>query len=75
MATSLDYSSPFVNGDLEFDSFEGSLEVNTLSANVKINSCTGPLAINSVSGDVEVTFNNINQEEPTSLASVSDSSK
>lgn len=71
IAVSLDYSSPFVNGDIVVDSYKGSLEVKTLNAGVKITNSSGPFAINSISGDVEVSFSNINQNEPTSLASVS----
>jgi len=71
IAVSLDYSSPFAKGDLIVDSYRGSLEVKTLSANVKLTNCSGPLAISSISGDVEVSFSKIDQNEPTSLASVS----
>jgi len=68
---SLDYSSPFANGDIEVDSYKGSLEITTLSANIALTNCTGPFTVNSVSGNVEVVFSSINQDEPTSLASVS----
>jgi DUF4097 and DUF4098 domain-containing protein YvlB len=71
IAVSLEYNSPFVTGDIEIDSYKGSLEINTLSANVKLTNSTGPFTVNSVSGDVEVSFTSINQDEPTSLASVS----
>lgn len=71
IAVSLEYRSPFVSGDIEIDSYKGSLELNTLSANVKLTNCTGPFTVNSISGDVEVIFSSINQDEPTSLASVS----
>ncbi len=71
IAVSLDYSSPFVSGDIEIDSYKGSLEIHTLSASVELKNSTGPFTVNSVSGDVEVTFSSINQEEPSSLASVS----
>jgi hypothetical protein len=71
IAVSLEYNSPFVTGDIDIDSYKGSLEINTLSANVKLTNSTGPFTVNSVSGDVEVTFASINQDEPTSLASVS----
>lgn len=68
---SLDYSSPFASDDLKIDSYKGSLEINTLSADIKLTNCTGPFAVNTISGDVEVIFSMINQDEPTSLASVS----
>jgi hypothetical protein len=71
IAVSLDYNSPFANDDIAVDSYRGSLEVNTLSANVKLTNSSGPFAINSVSGNVEVSFSQINQNQPTSLASVS----
>jgi lia operon protein LiaG len=71
MAVNLDYNSPFANGDLSIDSFTGSLEIHTLSASVKITNSTGPFTVNTISGDVEVIFSSINQEAPTSLASVS----
>ncbi len=71
IAVSLDYNSPFANGDIAVDSYRGSLEVNTLSANVKLTNSSGPFAINSISGNVEVSFSQINQNQPTSLASVS----
>jgi lia operon protein LiaG len=71
MSVSLDYNSPFANGDLSIDSYNGSLEVKTLNANVNISNSTGPLAINTVSGEIEVSFDKISQSEPTSLATVS----
>ena len=71
IAVSIDYNSPFANGDIKIDSYKGSLEINTLSANVNLTGCTGPFAVNSISGNVEVIFSNLSQDEPTSLASVS----
>ena len=71
IAVSLDYHSPFANSDINVDSYKGSLEIKTLSASVKITECTGPFTVNSISGDVEVVYSNINQDEPSSLASVS----
>jgi len=71
MAVNLDYNSPYGKGDLLIDSFKGSLEIHTLNANVKITNSTGPFAINTISGDLEVIFSSINQEAPTSLATVS----
>lgn len=71
IAVSLQYSSPFTSGDIEIDSYEGSLELKTLSASVKLTNCSGPFTVNSISGNVEVSFSSINQDEPTSLASVS----
>lgn len=71
MAVNLDYNSPFAQEQLVIDSFKGSLEIHTLNANVKITNSTGPFAINTISGNLEVIFSSINQEAPTSLASVS----
>lgn len=71
MAVSLDYSSPFANGDISVDSFNGSLEIKTLNSNVKITNSSGPFTVNTISGNVEVVFDKINQSDPTSLASVS----
>jgi len=71
MAVNLDYNSPFAQEQLVIDSFNGSLEIHTLNANVKITNSTGPFAVNTISGDVEVIFSSINQDAPTSLASVS----
>lgn len=71
IAVSIDYHSPFASGDLVFESYDGILEIETLSANIKLTNCTGPFTVNSVSGDVEAIFSSINQDQPTSLASVS----
>lgn len=71
IAVNIDYSSPFAGSDVEVESYKGSLEIKTLSADVKLNDCTGPLTINSISGDVEAVFSSLNQNEPSSLASVS----
>ena len=71
IAVSIDYHSPFANSDISVDSYKGSLEIKTLSASVKLTECTGPFTVNSVSGDVEVVFSSVNQDEPSSLASVS----
>lgn len=71
MAVNLDYNSPFAKDELIIDSFKGSLEINTLNASVKVTNSTGPFAINTISGNLEVVFSSVNQEAPTSLASVS----
>ncbi len=71
IAVNLDYHSPFADGDIVIDSYKGSLELKTLSANIKLTNVSGPLTVNTISGDVEVTFDNLNQDDPTSLASVS----
>lgn len=71
IAVNIDYNSPFASSDIEIDSYKGSLEIKTLNASVKLTECTGPFTVNSISGDVEVIFSNINQNEPSSLASVS----
>jgi hypothetical protein len=71
MDVNLNYSSPFCNGDIAIDGYVGSLEIKTLSAGVKITNSSGPFTVNSISGNVDVVFNKINQDEPTSLASVS----
>jgi lia operon protein LiaG len=71
MAVNLNYSSPFVNGDIEIDNYKGVMEMNTLNANVKIANSSGPFTVNSVSGDIEVVFSGISQDGPTSLATVS----
>lgn len=70
MAVNLDYGSPFAKNDVIVESFTGSLEIKTLNANVKISKSSGPFTINTISGDLEVSFDKINQSEPTSLASV-----
>jgi hypothetical protein len=70
MAVNLDCTSTFANGDLIVDSFKGSLEIRTLSSKVKISNSTGPFTVNTISGDVEVVFSSINQDAPTSLASI-----
>lgn len=70
-SVNLDYNSPFTAGDLVIESFKGSLETKTLNANVKVTNTTGPLTVNTISGDVDVVFSSINQEAPTSLASIS----
>lgn len=70
MAVNLDYGSPFAKSDVVVESFTGSLEIKTLNANVKITKSSGPFTINTISGDIEVSFDKINQSEPTSLASV-----
>jgi len=71
IVVNLDYHSPFTSDELEIESYEGSLEIKTLSANVKLTNCTGPFTVNSVSGNVEAIFSSVDQDEPTSLASVS----
>lgn len=68
---SLDYNSPFANSDIEVDAYKGSFEIKTLTANVNLTDCAGPFTVSSTSGDIEAVFNSINQEAPTSLASVS----
>lgn len=70
MAVNLDYGSPFAKEDITVDSFSGSLEIKTLNANVKITKSSGPFTINSIGGSIEIAFDKINQNEPTSLATI-----
>ncbi|MCE1199333.1 MAG: hypothetical protein LWW85_10230 [Marinilabiliales bacterium] len=49
-AVNVDYSSPFVKGDVTVEGFTGSLELKALSANVKISKSSGPFTINTISG-------------------------
>lgn len=71
IAVSIDYHSPFASSDIEIEGYKGSLEIKTLSAGVKLTECSGPFTVNSISGNVEVAFNSISQDGPSSLASVS----
>jgi lia operon protein LiaG len=71
IAVSIDYHSPFASSDVNVDSYKGSLEIKTLSAKVKLTECTGPFTVNSISGNVEVVYSSVNQDDPSSLASVS----
>ncbi|MBL7969723.1 MAG: hypothetical protein JNK09_22165 [Prolixibacteraceae bacterium] len=71
MAVNLDYNSPFSQEQLVIDSFKGSLEIRTLNSDVKITNSAGPFAVNTISGDVEINFSAINQEAPTSIATIS----
>lgn len=70
MAVNLDYNSPFAKNDISVDSFNGSLEIKTLNANIKIGKSSGPFTINTISGNIEVVFDKLNQNEPTSLATI-----
>lgn len=70
-AVSLDYNSPFAQGNLVIDSFKGSLETRTLNADVKVTNSTGPLTVNTISGNLEISFSSISQDAPTSLATIS----
>ena len=71
IAVSIDYNSPFASEDLEIDSYRGSVEIKTLAANVKLTDCSGPFTVSSISGDIEAVFNSLNQDLPTSLATIS----
>ncbi len=71
MKLSIDYNSPFARNNLKVDSYNGSLEIKALSSSVTLSNCTGPLTVSSVSGSIEVEFNSLSQEQPTSLATVS----
>lgn len=71
MSISIDYHNPFASDDLEIDSYNGSVELKTLTADVKINNCSGPFTVSSTSGNIEAVFSSLDQENPSSLASVS----
>lgn len=71
ISASIDYHSPFASSDINVDSYNGSLEIKTLSANVKLTKCTGPFTVNTISGNVDIIFDSVDQNEPSSLASVS----
>lgn len=70
MAVNLDYNSPFAKNDISVDSFNGSLEIKALNASIKITKSSGPFTINTISGNIEVLFDKLNQNEPTSLATI-----
>ena len=71
ISISIDYHNPFASDSLEIDSYKGSVELKTLTADVKINNCTGPFTVSSTSGNIEAVFSSLDQEHPSSLASVS----
>ncbi|NKI30915.1 DUF4097 family beta strand repeat-containing protein [Croceivirga thetidis] len=56
------------NGDIEMEGFTGEIEANCqLNGSIKIEGATGPITANSLNGSVEIIFDSIDQDSPTSI--------
>ncbi|MGB3588962.1 MAG: DUF4097 family beta strand repeat-containing protein [Tunicatimonas sp.] len=60
-----------VGGDIEMKNLLGEIEIKTTNSDVRIENVSGPVVANSVSGDIDVVFNTVNQQKPTSITIVS----
>ena len=60
-----------LSGDIKIEGFSSEIEVKTLSGDININNISGPILANSISGDIKVFFDNVAQNDPMSLVSVS----
>ncbi|WKN42891.1 DUF4097 family beta strand repeat-containing protein [Tunicatimonas pelagia] len=58
-------------GDIEMKNLSGEIEVKTTNSDVRLEDISGPVVANSVSGDIDVIFNTVNQQKPTSITIVS----
>lgn len=70
IAVSLDYSSPFTEGDVLAQDFGNELEIKTLNSGVKCLNVSGPLILDVINGDIEIIFSSVNQNNPMSIKSI-----
>lgn len=70
VGVSLDYSSPFTEGDVVAQDFGNELEIKTLNSGVKCLNVTGPLILDVINGDIEISFSSVNQNSPMSIKSI-----
>lgn len=70
LAVMVDYSSPFTSGDVHVENFGGEFEMEALNDGVKLNKVTGPVFLDLVNGDIEIVFENVNQESPMSIKTI-----
>lgn len=57
--------------DLLLRNLSGEIEVRTTSSDVRMEDVTGPVVANSVSGNVDMVFQNVNQQKPSAITLVS----
>jgi len=55
--------------DLNIKDISGEIEITAHFNNVKLENVTGPMSVNTVHGDVEATFTNVNQSNPSTIRS------
>lgn len=61
----------FGGGDFEISNHGGEIEVQSKTADIRLSNITGPVTASSTSGDVEITFSQLSQANPTSISLVS----
>lgn len=54
-------------GNLSIEGFNGEIEAQTNTGNIKLTDITGPLTVNSATGHINVIFNKVSQQSPTSI--------
>lgn len=63
--------SPFASSKtIEVNNFSSEIEISTLMPSVKLNKVTGPVMLDLINGDVDIDFNQINQESPISITAI-----
>lgn len=63
------HNSPY-GSDVKISNLESELELTSLHNDVILENVTGPATINTVHGDIDAIFSTLNQDSPTSIASV-----
>jgi hypothetical protein len=58
-------------GDFKINDIEGSVEVQSKTADIIVRNLNGSLVAHSTSGNIEVVFNKISADKPTSITNIS----
>jgi hypothetical protein len=66
----IDYSSPFVNGDIKVSGLANELEIETLNPGIELENVTGPLTLHAINGEIKVVFTSLSQKSPTSITTI-----
>jgi hypothetical protein len=61
----------FGGGSIQISDLEGDLEVKARNSDIKVNNFSGALVAQNTSGSIEVSFNRINPDKPSSIINVS----
>jgi hypothetical protein len=70
VAVKVDLSDPWAYDDLLVEDFGGELEIEALNPDIELTNITGPVTLHAINGNLDLTFDNVNQESPTSISAI-----
>ena len=70
LSLNIDQTDPWASDDLLVHDFSGELEIETLNPDIVLNNITGPVTLHAINGDVDLTFDQVSQDSPTSVSAI-----